>query len=254
MLGAIALFGLLTFGAFAESTSTEKQFVYIAVSFALILPVLMLLGGLADTLRQGAKNIGLPPTAFLCALLGGLVIFAGVAMAFIRAIVGFKLDGATQTTAADAAYNASLLGGVAVALGGIAWWSVKITGRVFSEVGRILALLLAGGAIIAAVPELISGFLDQPGGFQASIDNVRGGVEACNLISAIGLCLVALGLLGFGGLVLKSLLDRSTAPADPFGGHTLEWATASPPPSGNFTEAVAVVRSERPLLDAKEAQ
>ena len=44
------------------------------------------------------------------------------------------------------------------------------------------------------------------------------------------------------------------ASADPVDGHTLEWATASPPPVGNFAEAVAAVRSERPLLDIKEAQ
>ena len=44
------------------------------------------------------------------------------------------------------------------------------------------------------------------------------------------------------------------ASADPVDGHTLEWTTASPPPSGNFAAAVGAVRTERPLLDTKEAQ
>jgi cytochrome c oxidase subunit I len=65
--------------------------------------------------------------------------------------------------------------------------------------------------------------------------------------------LFALGVLGFIGLLLKSLRGDA-AVADPVDGHTLEWATASPPPAGNFAEAVAPVRSERPLLDIKEAQ
>ena len=65
--------------------------------------------------------------------------------------------------------------------------------------------------------------------------------------------LFALGALGFIGLLLKSLRGEA-ALADPVDGHTLEWATASPPPAGNFAEAVAPVRSERPLLDIKEAQ
>ena len=36
---------------------------------------------------------------------------------------------------------------------------------------------------------------------------------------------------------------------NPWGGHTLEWATATPPPAGNFAEPPARVRSEAPLLD-----
>ena len=39
---------------------------------------------------------------------------------------------------------------------------------------------------------------------------------------------------------------------DPWGGHTLEWATTSPPPAGNFLEPVGPILSERPLLDAAE--
>jgi heme/copper-type cytochrome/quinol oxidase subunit 1 len=245
---------LLGFGAFVQTDNVEEQFVYIAVSFALLVPVLMYLGGIADTMRRGGKNVGLPPTALLCALLGTLVIFAGAAMAAIRAISGFDLAGVTQTSAADASFNAALLGGLCAALGGVAWWSSKIIGRSFSELGRPLALLLGGGAIVAAVPELIAAFLDQPGGFVPTLSSVEDGVEPSNLISAIGLVLVALGVLGFIGLLLKSMRGRGDTPADPVDGHTLEWATSSPPPVGNFAEAVAVVRSERPLLDRKEAR
>jgi heme/copper-type cytochrome/quinol oxidase subunit 1 len=254
LLGAVALFGLLGFGAFVQTDNVEEQFVYIAVSFALLVPVLMYLGGIADTMRRGGKNVGLPPTALLCALLGTLVVFAGAAMAAIRAISGFDLAGVTQTSAADASFNAALLGGLCAALGGVAWWSSKIMGRSFSELGRPLALLLGGGAIVAAVPELIAAFLDQPGGFVPTLSSVEDGVEPSNLISAIGLVLVALGVLGFIGLLLKSMRGRGDTPADPVDGHTLEWATSSPPPVGNFAEAVAVVRSERPLLDRKEAR
>ena len=253
LLGAIALFGVLTFGAFVQVDNIEEQFVYIAMSFALLVPVLMFLGGIADSLRRGGKNIGLPPTALLCALLGTLVVFAGASMAAIRAISAFDLAGTVQTSAADAAFDAALLGGLCAGLGGVAWWSSKLMGRAFSELGRPLALLLGGGAFIAAVPELIAGFLDQPSGFQATLDNVKDGAELSNVVSAIGVGLFALGVLGFIGLLLKSLRGEA-ALADPADGHTLEWATASPPPAGNFAEAVAPVRSERPLLDIKEAQ
>jgi len=41
---------------------------------------------------------------------------------------------------------------------------------------------------------------------------------------------------------------EQTDAADPWQGHTLEWATASPPPPHNF-DVLPEVRSERPLLD-----
>ena len=254
LLGAIALFGLLSFGAFVQIDNIEEQFVYITMSLLLLVPVLMLLGGIGDTMRRGGKNIGVPPTALLFALLGTLVVFAGAAMAAIRAISAFDLAGTVQTSAADAVFDAALLGGLCAALGGVAWWSSKLIGHSFSELGRPLALLVAGGAFVAAVPELIAGFLDQPGGFVVVVDDVKDGVELCNVVSVIGLGLVALGVLGFIGLLLKSLKDGEAPGPDPVDGHTLEWATTSPPPVGNFAEAVAPVRSERPLLDIKEAQ
>jgi heme/copper-type cytochrome/quinol oxidase subunit 1 len=38
---------------------------------------------------------------------------------------------------------------------------------------------------------------------------------------------------------------------DPWDGHTLEWATTSPPPPNNFDE-VALVTSATPVLDDRE--
>lgn len=251
LLGAIGLFGVLSMGAFAQQRSTEEQFVYIAMGFALLLPVLMLLGGIADSLGRGRSAMGLPSAGFLLALLGVLVVFAGVAMNAVRVVVGFDLLG---TSADDAVGYAVLFGALAVGLGGVAWWSVKLIGRPFPELARPLALLIAGGGFVAAVPELVSGFLDQPGGFRDTIASVDSGVEAANLVSAIGIALVALGALAFVALLVRTLASRAGANADPHDGHTLEWATASPPPLGNFAGPVEPVQSERPLLDRKESR
>ena len=115
----------------------EEQFVYIAMAFALLLPVLMFLGGIADTMRRGGKNIGVPPTALLFALLGTLVVFAGVAMAAIRAIVSFELArGRRRPRRPTPPSTPRCSAGCAAGLGGVAWWSSKITGRRVLRTGQ----------------------------------------------------------------------------------------------------------------------
>jgi len=56
----------------------------------------------------------------------------------------------------------------------------------------------------------------------------------------------------FLGNVAVSLRRRRPAGDDPWGAHTLEWATSSPPPRFNF-EALPPIRSFAPLLDLREA-
>jgi cytochrome c oxidase subunit 1/cytochrome c oxidase subunit I+III len=62
---------------------------------------------------------------------------------------------------------------------------------------------------------------------------------------------MAVVVLAFVGLVAKTATGRGgdEAPDDPWGGQTLEWATASPAPRDNFAE-VGSVMSPEPLLDS----
>ena len=53
------------------------------------------------------------------------------------------------------------------------------------------------------------------------------------------------------GLVLGGAPLEATCPGDdPWSGHTLEWATSSPPPAGNFA-SLPEITSEAPLYDAR---
>ena len=73
-----------------------------------------------------------------------------------------------------------------------------------------------------------------------------------NLIETIGAGIIALGVLTFIVNVWISLRVREPAGDDPWLGHTLEWATTSPPPPFNFTRPLPPIRSYAPLLDLRE--
>lgn len=249
LLGAIALFGLLSIGSFASAPDVQDKFVFIAVGFAIALPALALLGLWGDTLRQGMPAKSGPIGAFALAMLGALVLIGGVVAGMLNVLAPLDLE---VTSSVDGHMAIVLLASVAIGLGGVIFWSSKLTGRAMPDAAGLLgALLLAGGALLAGGGDFVAGFFDQPRGLVT--EAVRDGAEAMNVVGLVGTVLFALGVLALLGAYAKTLLPTgSTAPADPWQGHTLEWLAASPPPVGNFREALPVVRSERPLLDRSE--
>jgi cytochrome c oxidase subunit 1 len=79
------------------------------------------------------------------------------------------------------------------------------------------------------------------------------GWQTLNRIETGGAVLIALGILVFLVNVVRSLRDPVPAGPDPWQGHTLEWATTSPPPPLNFVEPLPPIRSYAPLLDLRLA-
>jgi cytochrome c oxidase subunit 1 len=74
------------------------------------------------------------------------------------------------------------------------------------------------------------------------------GWDTMNLIATIGAATIAVSMLIFGVNVFRSRRHGEVAGANPWGAGTLEWATASPPPSANF-DALPVVHGREPLWE-----
>ena len=68
----------------------------------------------------------------------------------------------------------------------------------------------------------------------------------------MGAAIIALGIAVFLANVWVSLRRREPAGDDPWLGHTLEWATTSPPPPLNFEAPLPPIRSYAPLLDLRQ--
>jgi len=82
------------------------------------------------------------------------------------------------------------------------------------------------------------------------------GFSALSLISSIGAGVIGLAMMAFLYNIYISARQRKPATADPWGGHSLEWLTSSPPPRFNYNAQFPIprIRSFTPALDLRERQ
>jgi heme/copper-type cytochrome/quinol oxidase subunit 1 len=258
--GLIGAFGAFSVGAWALPGYGQDAFPWlyeapwVAVSIIVLVPLLGLFGLWALTVRQGRVALASPllfAGAAAVMLLVGVLAGAVQAVEPIKTLVdgeGTSLYGTTWSTSV-ASYV--VLAAAIALMGGVVYWAPKLVGRSFAEGGaRIVAVVLLAGTVLWSFPELVSGLLGQPGAFGVEpADNVST-IEAMNVASTIGGAVLALGVLGFIALLNGAARSDEPPGDDPWEGHTLEWATSSPPPHGNFA-SLPTVTSEAPLYDAR---
>ena len=271
---AIALIGVTALAAATqqlvhavEFDTDGETFLRGVVPFAVFagLPLLgitmtLLLGGL--TARQGLAD-GRPRISapFVFSFFGLLMVGAGVAGNALIGIVDLDLYDPVQrlTMVIEEGATVYVAYGTALAvMGGIVFWAPKLWGRVLPD-KQVLPLALLGllATVLASLPLYVAGFLDQVGGVPSTdadvamllaIDQVDGG-SLWTLLSLIGHGLMALTVLAFAGLMLKTFTGLgTTADQNPYGGHTVEWSTSSPAPADNY-EHVPTVASPEPQFD-----
>jgi cytochrome c oxidase subunit 1 len=137
---------------------------------------------------------------------------------------------------------------------GVYHWFPKITGaRLRESLGKLQLALMVVGTNMTFFPMFLLGQDGMPR--RVSRYPTHPGWGTLNLIETIGAGVIALGVSTFLVNVAVSLRRRVVAGDDPWEGHTLEWATSSPPPPLNFERPLPAIRSYAPLLDLRhEAQ
>lgn len=134
---------------------------------------------------------------------------------------------------------------------GVYHWFPKLTGAMLRErLGKLQLLLMVIGTNATFFPMFFLGNDGMPRRISRYPAHPEWGTT--NLIETIGAGVIALGVLVFLINVLVSLRRRVVAGDDPWLGHTLEWATTSPPPPLNFERPLPPIRSYAPLLDLRE--
>lgn len=235
LIAAFAALGIGAFALISLDPSVADQPVTKGMALLAPLPVLGVLALVGLTLRSGRPT---PTSGLVGGVVATLVLLLATLVGAATPFEGALELAGTQWVSAQS--HLTVAAALIALLAGLYHWSTKVTGRAGAEaLGRTAPLLLALGAVLVAVPEAISGLTGD--GEEAAT-----GIEAMNVASVAGAALLVLGaLVAVAGLVGRR---RDDEPADPWGGSTLEWATASPPSFANFDGDVPEVTSAEPLL------
>ena len=251
IMASIALFGILSFGAFAQPSfypDVQNEALFIILAFLIIFPALIVLGGWAASLRGGRPKLASP---LLFSLGAGLLAVVATVAGALYGIKALDLHAAGWTATgypppyADGHFLLVLAVVVVGGSGGLVYWSSKVFGRVANDgLAKLAVLVGVVGGLVAGLPLLVYGFALKATGLAKSNHFLYG-------TSAVGSALLVVTLLI---VAVAILTGRKGADDDAWGsGQTFEWATASPPLPGSFGVLEPVVSAE-PLLDRTETQ
>ncbi len=147
-------------------------------------------------------------------------------------------------------HNVLMAGSGFAAFAGLYYWFPKFFGRMFDErLGRLHFWFFLFGYLFTFLPQYALGFLGMPRRYYTYPTEVAG-LLPLNQVATFGATLFMIGGLIWVWNMVKSLRAGERAPANPWGGWTLEWLVPSPPPEHNFDVKLPdKFESERPLYD-----
>jgi cytochrome c oxidase subunit 1 len=229
---AIAIFSFLVWGhhMFVSSQSPLMNVIFSAITFSVAIPSAVKVFNWLATLYKGSISLNTP----MLYALGFIFQFA------IAGLTGLHLGTlATDIHLHDtyfvvAHFHYTMMGGALMAMiGGLHHWWPKMTGRMYSERwGRTGWTLIFIGFNVTFLVQFWMGSLGMPRRYWDYPDKFA----VWHMASTLASYFMAVGFFVTAGYLLHSLFRGRRAPANPWGGRSLEWQCSSPPPPHNFDE------------------
>ncbi len=233
---AIALLGFLVWGhhMFVSGQSALAGVIFSALTFSVAIPSAIKVFNWVATMYKGSISFSTPMLyAMMFIVLFGIGGLTGLFLGSLATDVHVH-----DTAFVVAHFHYQMVGGGIIAfICGVHHWWPKMTGRMYSEkAGRIVAIMIFIGFNLTYFPQFIIGSRGMPRRYfdYESLLSEIPGLTMYQMISSLGGFIFVAGLVAIPIYLIHSLKHGRRAPANPWGGASLEWMTSSPPPWDNF--------------------
>ncbi len=254
MVGAIVAIGFVSVSVWAHHmfavgmTSTGNTF-FMVSTLMVGIPTGIKIFNWIGTMWGGKIRFATP--MLFCIAFIGQFLLAGLTGIMLAAVpFNWQLH---DTYFVVAHFHFVLVGSLLFTIfGAFYYWFPKVTGRMLDErLGNVHFWLFLVGFHLTFTTMHVPGILGMPRRIY-TYEPGRGW-DTLNLVITIGVAFQVAGVACFVFNLVRSLVKGKLAGADPWDAWTLEWTTASPPPSYNFA-VLPTVLSRRPLWDLKHPE
>jgi cytochrome c oxidase subunit 1 len=239
---AIAIFSFLVWGhhMFTSGQSGLMNVLFSAITFSVAIPSAVKVFNWLATLYKGSISLNTPMLYGLSFIflftIGGLT---GIPLAVLSTDIHLH-----DTYYVVAHFHYVMMGSALIAMiGGLHHWWPKMFGVMYSEFwGKIACALVFVGFNLTFFTQFMMGSQGMPRRYY-SYDQLEGMAETFRIyhhLSTGGSYIMALGFVITGIYLIHSLFAGRKAPANPWGGASLEWQCTSPPPHDNFSKTPRV--------------
>jgi cytochrome c oxidase subunit I len=233
---AIAIFSFLVWGhhMFVSGQSPLMNTLFSLISFSVAIPSAVKVFNWLTTLYKGNISLTTPMMYGLSFLvlftIGGLT---GIHLATLNTDVHLH-----DTYFVVAHFHYVMMGSALIGMiGGLHHWWPKMTGKMYSEkLGTTACIIIFIGFNVTFFTQFYLGSKGMPRRYYDYLPEY----QTYHVISTIGSYIMAAGFFVTAYCLLSSLWSGRRAAANPWGGGSLEWQCASPPPHDNFATQPSV--------------
>jgi cytochrome c oxidase subunit 1 len=235
---AIAFVGYLVWGhhMFTSGMSDTARIIFSFLTFLVAVPSGVKVFNWVATMYRGSIKVDAP----LLFTLGFIFLFSiGGLTGLVNGTLSTNLH-IHGTYFIVGHFHYVIFGGAVFGMfAGLHYWYPKMFGRMYEEhLAKLAFFVLFVGFNMLYFSMFVVGYEGMPRRYYDYLPRFN----TPNLISTIGSWILAAGLFILFYNLIHSLFAGQKAPANPWGGATLEWQTSSPPPHENFEQVPEVTK------------